>query len=297
MRKNGPAWRYGITAGISAAALLWAGTASAQTQGRDLSGTWFPDFLTNEFGPPVTGRNTPWVPLSQGDPRQMKIATAAEQNKAVTERMLIEHGKAPAPAAAAGGRGGGAGGAGGGGGGGRGNQNAALNEAGKAEQAKRKPGEGNCSAPSNVFGKIGSAMMVVQGKDRLMMSFDGYAPPRVIYLDNRTDEDAIPSWNGYSIGKWDGNTLRVKTTNLKGDSFQGTQPMSAAATLTEEYRITNNGKMMTIFATFEDPTYYKEPIRKMVYLDLKTTNNELVDSHCLEGTEDQIDTITGKPAH
>ena len=57
--------------------------------------------------------------------------------------------------------------------------------------------------------------------------------------------DPQPSWNGYSSGKWEGETLVVQTNglrdgirlDLKGD------PLTEAAKLTERFRRPNYGRL------------------------------------------------------
>ena len=45
-------------------------------------------------------------------------------------------------------------------------------------------------------------------------------PPRQIYIDGRSlPKDPEPSWMGYSVGRWEGDTLVVETTRFKERSW------------------------------------------------------------------------------
>ena len=63
-------------------------------------------------------------------------------------------------------------------------------------------------------------MEFVQTKDRLIEFFDFFYVHRTIYLDGRKlPDDPEPTWYGYSVGHWDGNTLVVETTGFNDGSW------------------------------------------------------------------------------
>jgi hypothetical protein len=63
-------------------------------------------------------------------------------------------------------------------------------------------------------------MEFVQTKDRLIEFFDFFYVHRTIYLDGRKlPADPDPTWYGYSVGHWDGNTLVVDTTGFNDESW------------------------------------------------------------------------------
>ena len=54
---------------------------------------------------------------------------------------------------------------------------------------------------------------LVQTQQQMVMLFEHYDPPRQIYTDGRRlPKDLEPSWMGYSVGHWDGNTTFVVDT-------------------------------------------------------------------------------------
>lgn len=49
-----------------------------------------------------------------------------------------------------------------------------------------------------------------------MLLFEKNTTYRTIHTDGRVlESDSEPSWSGYSVGKWDGDTLVVETNGLK----------------------------------------------------------------------------------
>ena len=81
---------------------------------------------------------------------------------------------------------------------------------------------------------------------------------RVVYLDGRphTDPDiAVRSFNGESIGHWEGDTLVIDTTNFVADHHwvDNGIPASDALHIVERLKMTNEGKTLEIAYTLTDP--------------------------------------------
>jgi hypothetical protein len=81
---------------------------------------------------------------------------------------------------------------------------------------------------------------------------------RVIYLDGRphTDPDiVVPSFNGESIGRWEGDTLVIDTKYFVPDHHWIDRgiPASDALHIIERIRLIDNGQNLEIKYTLEDP--------------------------------------------
>jgi hypothetical protein len=81
---------------------------------------------------------------------------------------------------------------------------------------------------------------------------------RTIFLDGRphTDPDlVIPSFNGESIGHWEGDTLVVDTTGfVEGHHWVDTGiPASDKLHVVERIKLLNNSDTLEIEYTFSDP--------------------------------------------
>jgi hypothetical protein len=110
---------------------------------------------------------------------------------------------------------------------------------------------------------------------------------RQIFTDGRPlPKDPEPSWNGYSTGKWEGETLVVHTNGLHDGIWLDRigSPMTDAAKMTERFRRVNYGHL-EIEVTIDDPKAYTKPwsvkLNQLIVL-----NTELLDYYCLENEKD-----------
>jgi hypothetical protein len=88
-------------------------------------------------------------------------------------------------------------------------------------------------------------------------------PQRTIYMDGRPHPSAHAqhSWQGFSTGEWEGDTLRVTTTHLKeGWVRRNGLPRSEQATLIEYFM--RNEDYLTLVTVVKDPVYLTEPLVK-----------------------------------
>jgi hypothetical protein len=88
---------------------------------------------------------------------------------------------------------------------------------------------------------------------------------RIVYLDGRahTDPDLIVrTFNGESLGKWEGGTLVVDTIGFRGDHHWTDQggasiPAGEQLHIVERIRMINDGKQLEIEYTMTDPEYWE----------------------------------------
>ena len=105
---------------------------------------------------------------------------------------------------------------------------------------------------------------------------------RQIYTDGRALEaDPNPSWMGYSVGHWDGDTLVAESNGYNDRTWLlGGYPHTEALRITERFRRSDFGHL-EIAVTFQDPkAYFKAwtvPIRAQLAVD-----TELLESVCNE---------------
>jgi len=95
-----------------------------------------------------------------------------------------------------------------------------------------------------------------------------------------------PSWNGYSSGKWEGDTLVVETSGFRDGLWLDSlgNPMTDAAKMTERFRRVNFGHM-EIEITLDDPKAYTKPWTIKLNHTIKL-DTDLLDFVCAENEKD-----------
>ncbi len=112
---------------------------------------------------------------------------------------------------------------------------------------------------------------------------------RIIPLDRRTHlPDTIRLWQGDSIGRWDGDTLVVETTNLNGKTWLNEvgDVISYAATVVERFTPVS-GNTIQYQATVSDPVVFTRPWTIAMPLK-RNPKGELLEVACLEDNQDLL---------
>lgn len=134
------------------------------------------------------------------------------------------------------------------------------------------------------FHTHGQPRKVVQTPGLIVIVFEPNYGLRQIFTDGRSlpNSDPQPWWYGYSVGKWEGDTLVVETTGLRDGGWLdiwGT-PFTDAAKVTERFRRVTYGTL-EIDITVDDPKAYTSPwtvrINQRLMLD-----QELIEFICNE---------------
>ena len=102
---------------------------------------------------------------------------------------------------------------------------------------------------------------ILQSPGLLVMLFEGYHSFRQVFTDGRAlPKDPEPAWFGYSVGRWDGDTLVVDTNGINEKTWldDAGHPHSEALHLTERFRRVNFGRM-DVQITIDDPKAYTKP--------------------------------------
>ena len=106
-------------------------------------------------------------------------------------------------------------------------------------------------------------MEMVQAKDQIVQIFEWTWDTRQIWLDGRKlpkVEDYLPRYNGYSVGKWEGDTLVVTTTGFDDRQWvdQYGYPISDKMVLEERYDRPSPNRLRATM-TITDPEMYTRP--------------------------------------
>jgi hypothetical protein len=122
---------------------------------------------------------------------------------------------------------------------------------------------------------------IVQTPGVILILFDESIHYRQIFTDGRGfPEDPTPTWFGYSIGKWEGDTLVVDTRGFNDETWldEGGHPHSEALHVTERLRRRTIGTM-DIEITIDDPKAYTKPWSATVRFEL-LPDTELTEHVC-----------------
>ena len=130
---------------------------------------------------------------------------------------------------------------------------------------------------------------IIQSPGTIVILHEAFNLWRQVFLDGRQfAEDLNPSWLGYSIGKWDGDTLVVDSKGFNGKTWldQAGKPTTEALHVTERYRRKNFGTL-EIQITIDDPKAYTKPwsVTEEVRLVL---NTDLLEFICNENNRDLV---------
>ncbi|HJT89652.1 MAG TPA: hypothetical protein VJ732_17405 [Bryobacteraceae bacterium] len=110
---------------------------------------------------------------------------------------------------------------------------------------------------------------------------------RQIFTDGRPlPEDPNPSWNGYSVGKWDGDTLVVQTIGFHDGTWLDRKgsPLTEAGKMTERFHRVNFGNL-EIEVTIDDPKAYTRPWTVKLH-QMLVPDTDLLEYYCQENEKD-----------
>jgi hypothetical protein len=139
----------------------------------------------------------------------------------------------------------------------------------------------------------------VQTEDKIAIVSEEAVALRVIHMDGYIRPDAIRSFEGHSVGHWEGDTLVVETTHYSDvNPARATigRPMliSSAAKVTERFTRTSESELNYQY-TVEDPTYYTEPW-KGEFSFTRDDSGHIYEYACHEGNYSMVGALRGARA-
>jgi hypothetical protein len=144
--------------------------------------------------------------------------------------------------------------------------------------------------PSGIPEKLSipDGLKVVQTPDLLVFLYESRTIYRQVFLDGRPlPKNAQPTWMGYSVGHWEGDTLVVETIGQNGKTRLDMRglPGTESLKVTERYSRTNIGTMK-IDVTIDDPKAYTKPWTINMSWRL-IPDTDLIESICEENNKDK----------
>jgi hypothetical protein len=120
--------------------------------------------------------------------------------------------------------------------------------------------------PGSMLGSGGYPMEVIQRQDQITIVYEAHNEIRRVYFGDRIlpMADRLSERDGYSAGRWEGDTLVVETTNLK-EQVDQRYAHSEQAKIVERYRLSeeNGRKVLTAEMTMTDPAFYTKPVSEV----------------------------------
>ena len=121
---------------------------------------------------------------------------------------------------------------------------------------------------------------------------------RMIFMDGRTLEDnPAPSWMGYSVGRWEGDTLVVESNGFNDKTWVSRRALShtEALRMTERYRRSDVGHL-DIEVTFTDPGAFAKPWSFAVHKTL-AADTEMLELVCERSSDHWSNRTTETAVH
>ena len=101
---------------------------------------------------------------------------------------------------------------------------------------------------------------IVQTPSAIMFAYEYTSSTRAVRMDRPGTEADLPSWMGYGLGRWEGETLVVDVTSQMPDTWFDSSGNFHSEELVVEERYTPIGPNALFYeATIEDPKVFTRP--------------------------------------
>jgi len=125
---------------------------------------------------------------------------------------------------------------------------------------------------------------IIQTPTEVVLIYEGSGTTvREVFLDGRTlPTDPEPWWNGYSVGRWEGDTLVIETTGFMDDGWLDVRgsPLTSGGKIIERFHRVKYG-YLELEETIDDPKAYTRPFSAKLYYRL-SPDTQLIEFVCLD---------------
>ena len=128
---------------------------------------------------------------------------------------------------------------------------------------------------------------IVQSADTVLMTYEFASASRVVRFNSK-DKSPAPAWMGWSIGRWDGDTLVIDVTDNMEDTWfdRAGNHHSDALKVTERYSAID-ANTLQYEATIEDPKVFSRPWKiSMPLYRRREPNMQLMEYKCVPFAEE-----------
>lgn len=164
--------------------------------------------------------------------------------------------------------------------------------------------QGNCDpwgVPRMLNGQVAgphATWEIIETDDRMLWFVPWHHELRMVWTDGRAlpDVDEVdPKWNGYSVGRWEGDTFVVESVGFDPRTWldHNGYPHSDLMQLEERYRLLDENTLeMTM--TIVDPEYYAEPFKSDVKIwkrDIEHEKDWDEQIYCVPSEEERFNNL------
>ena len=141
----------------------------------------------------------------------------------------------------------------------------------------------------------GSELMKIVQTPGVLLILNPDLTYRQVFLDGRTlEESPNPAWMGYSVGRWEKDTLVVESFGFHERTWldQDGHPHTEALRVTERYRRRDFGNL-EVEVTLSDPAMYARPWTVAVRAEI-AADTEMLEWVCTENNRRPLENWVGK---
>jgi hypothetical protein len=149
--------------------------------------------------------------------------------------------------------------------------------------------DANCLPMGHMqFHMHGQPRRMIQTPELITIIYEANYGLRFVHTDGRRlppQGEPTPWWYGYTVGRWEGDTLVTETNNLRDDGWLDVRgsPLTDRATITERYRRPSFGRL-EIDVTIDDPKAYTKPFTVRVNQQIQV-DTEMIEFICNENQQ------------
>ena len=160
---------------------------------------------------------------------------------------------------------------------------------GRVRDLRRDDPVTNC-LPAGPAEPLSAMYRVMQSPTVVALLYEsGTGRYRQIHMDGRKlPKDPNPTWLGYSVGRWEGETLVVESVGFNDRTWldRAGHPHSEKLRVTERFRRVDFGHMQYQI-TFDDPEALTKPLTLSIVVNYRP-DTDMLENVCSENSRDNV---------
>ncbi|GAB1263909.1 hypothetical protein [Aurantivibrio infirmus] len=131
---------------------------------------------------------------------------------------------------------------------------------------------------------------IIQSPGTMLITYEFAGADRIVHMDKADFAAPVESWMGHNLGHWEGDTLVIKVTDQREETWFDSAGNYHGYELVVEERYTPAGPNVLMYeATITDPEFYTKPWKISMPLYRRLDKNmQLLDFKCVEFVEEKL---------